>query len=160
MAILGFNLPRMSDTGQTSNKEIKEIKDYLYQLTDQLRYVLQNIDEENFNDGFSDALSDEIKASLSATDSQIKGISSSLSGLSNSVSSLEKKMPHIEQGTEEAAAVVIITFENEYAEAPYIGFSAVGVSPMLADVAATGATVTIDGEIPEGASFSWVAIGG
>lgn len=172
MALLGFNLPRMSDSNRGENKEITEIKDYLYQLTDQLRYVLQNIDEDNFNDGFSDVLSEEMRQSLNATDSQVRGIASSVSSLANNIAEVENTLsdeidgvraliPQIESGTATAAATVEITFEEEHTAIPYVGINAVGLTATLTAVTLTGATVTVTDEtIPDGSIITWVAIGG
>lgn len=179
MALLGFNLPRMSDSNRGENKEITEIKDYLYQLTDQLRYVLQNIDEDNFNDGFSDVLSEEMRQSLNATDSQVRGIASSVSNLANNIAEVENTLsdeidalsdeidgvraliPQIESGTATAAATVDITFAKEYTAIPYVGINAVGLTATLTAVTLTGATVTVTDEtIPDGSIITWVAIGG
>lgn len=47
MAGFDFNLPNISNNALSDAKERKQIKEYLYQLTEQLRFTLNNIDSEN-----------------------------------------------------------------------------------------------------------------
>ncbi len=49
MMFSGFQLPNITDSDLRTEKEIKEIKDYLYQLQEQLRFVLNNIDLDNLS---------------------------------------------------------------------------------------------------------------
>jgi hypothetical protein len=56
MSFTGLNLPNITDETFRSEKSMKEIKDYLYQLTEQLRYVLNNLDEENFSESFKEEI--------------------------------------------------------------------------------------------------------
>lgn len=37
------------ESAYEQREEIKEIKEYLYELTEQLQYVLQNLEEENLS---------------------------------------------------------------------------------------------------------------
>lgn len=48
------SLPQIKDTDLRTEKGIKELKDYLYQLTEQLRYVLNNIDLDNIGGDLSE----------------------------------------------------------------------------------------------------------
>lgn len=48
MSFNGFDLPSMSDQNKTPEEAIKDIKSYLFQLTEQLSYALNNLDEDNF----------------------------------------------------------------------------------------------------------------
>lgn len=52
-----FNLPNMTDADLDSDKSKKQIKNYLYQLTEQLRYVLNNLDSDNLSEGLSEQIS-------------------------------------------------------------------------------------------------------
>lgn len=56
MSFTGLNLPNITDDSLRNEKSLKEIKDYLYQLTEQLRYVLNNLDEENFSESFKEEI--------------------------------------------------------------------------------------------------------
>lgn len=49
MMFSGFQLPNITDSDLRTEKGIKEIKDYLYQLQEQLRFVLNNIDLDNLS---------------------------------------------------------------------------------------------------------------
>lgn len=44
MPFTGFSLPDIKDSDLDSEKERRKILEYLYQLTEQLRYVLSNLD--------------------------------------------------------------------------------------------------------------------
>ena len=48
------SLPKIKDSDLRTEKGIKELKDYLYQLTEQLRYVLNNIDLDNIGGDLSE----------------------------------------------------------------------------------------------------------
>ena len=44
MGIVNFNLPSLDSNTLDDRKEMKRIKEYLYQLTEQLKYTLMNLD--------------------------------------------------------------------------------------------------------------------
>lgn len=75
MAFTGFALPDIKDSDLSSDKERRQILEYLYQLTEQLRYVLSNIDEENLSDGLADTIGNtsEQTASLSREIADVSG---------------------------------------------------------------------------------------
>lgn len=52
MAFSGFRLPDISDNSLDDRQERRAIKEYLFQLTEQLRYMMNNLDEENFSEDF------------------------------------------------------------------------------------------------------------
>ena len=47
--LIKFTLPNISINDDSDNDDIKAIKAYLYQLTEQMKFYLNNIDEDNFN---------------------------------------------------------------------------------------------------------------
>ena len=49
MALDGLSFPDLSRMAGNSEAELKQVKDYLYQLTEQLKYQLANIDEDNLS---------------------------------------------------------------------------------------------------------------
>lgn len=49
MALDIFSLPDLGRFSGGSEEEIKQLKDYLYQLTEQLKYQLSNLDEQNLS---------------------------------------------------------------------------------------------------------------
>ncbi len=51
MALGGFALPEISRETMADSREQKKISEYLYQLTEQLRFVLTNLDGDNFAQG-------------------------------------------------------------------------------------------------------------
>lgn len=55
---INFSLPDIVNADLSNDKERRKIIEYLYQLTEQLRFMLSNIDEDNL----SDKLKDEIKS--------------------------------------------------------------------------------------------------
>ena len=50
MGIVNFNLPSLDSNTLDDRKEMKRIKEYLYQLTEQLKYTLMNIDSGEFTE--------------------------------------------------------------------------------------------------------------
>lgn len=76
--------PRFTD--ETSQAErIDVIQDYLYQLLEQLRYTLANLDTDNFNESSLNEFGNELTAGLSG---EVKVIQESLVGLTGSVAKL------------------------------------------------------------------------
>ena len=48
--MINFSLPNISDIENlSSQKDTRKVKSYLTQLTEQLRYILNNIETENFS---------------------------------------------------------------------------------------------------------------
>ncbi len=100
MQFTSFTLPDIKDSDLNSEKERRQILEYLYQLTEQLRFVLTNIDEENLsaelagkidNNDAINTLSGEIKdaygniASLARTS---KDLTSRISTAEGNISTL------------------------------------------------------------------------
>lgn len=52
--LINFTLPELN--GEVTDKEIKQIKNYLYQLTEQMKFYLNNIDTDNFTDDYKKQL--------------------------------------------------------------------------------------------------------
>lgn len=103
--MFNFTLPNLNDLGALGQEQdTKKIKAYLFQLTDQLRYVLNNLDTENFTQQASDQISsasekaeqagtavnglvDEIK--LKADKVTVEEVSSGIEALSKQVTTYE-----------------------------------------------------------------------
>lgn len=49
--MINFTLPQFSES--TTDNDIKQIKSYLYTLTEQMKFYLNNIDSDNFNDEYN-----------------------------------------------------------------------------------------------------------
>lgn len=56
MAAFGFELPNINGNTLKDEKERKQIMDYLFQLTEQLKYTLSHLDEENMTDEFKEEI--------------------------------------------------------------------------------------------------------
>jgi len=63
MALGDFNLPDIKESDLDSQKERRQILEYLYQLTEQLRYVLMNLDEDNLSDSLKETIDGAYRAS-------------------------------------------------------------------------------------------------
>lgn len=100
------NLPDLTGSASTEEK-LQQIAGYLYTLLEQLRYTLQNLGQENFNDTELKALGETITGPLSVqVESAQKGlselqvqageISTRVAGVEGSVSSVTQKATEIE----------------------------------------------------------------
>ncbi len=70
MAELNLTLPNITDAALQDARQVRQLKSYLFQLNDQLRYVLANLDEGNLSGAAReqfDGLSRRSKEALSAT---------------------------------------------------------------------------------------------
>lgn len=52
--LINFTLPELN--GEVTDKEMKQIKNYLFQLTEQMKFYLNNIDTDNFTDDYKKQL--------------------------------------------------------------------------------------------------------
>lgn len=77
MGIVNFNLPSLDSNTLDDRKEMKRIKEYLYQLTEQLKYTLMNLDSENMSGEFTEQI-DNTEA---------------LKTLSNALASINSRLP-------------------------------------------------------------------
>lgn len=57
MAELQIALPNLNDTDFSDAKQVRRLRDYMYMLTEQLRYVLHNLDGENLSPGLNESIS-------------------------------------------------------------------------------------------------------
>lgn len=51
MAVFQLSLPPALAEGGAGTEENRKIRSYLFQLTEQLRYTLNHLDDENFSEG-------------------------------------------------------------------------------------------------------------
>nr|DAT56696.1 MAG TPA: tail protein [Caudoviricetes sp.] len=69
--LINFTLPELN--GEIDEKTIKQIKNYLYQLTEQMKFYLNNIDSDNFTQDYTRKLSEMItEASTNADNAYTK----------------------------------------------------------------------------------------
>lgn len=92
MAFAGFDLPNINDNNLSDAQERRKILEYLFQLTEQLRFVLSNLDEDN--------LSDNIKES-------IQGAYEVSNAISQRVEDTEKGLGSIRKQTAEGFSQVV-----------------------------------------------------
>ena len=79
MASLGFNLPNISGNTLKDEKERKQIMEYLFQLTEQLKYTLTHLDGDNMTDEFKEEIESteaiqSFERKLQSTDGQLQTI--------------------------------------------------------------------------------------
>lgn len=77
-SLTGFTLPEIKDSDLNDEKQRRQILEYLYQLTEQLRFTLSNLDEENFSDSVSDNIKGAYTAAFSAS-KEVKDMSGNVS---------------------------------------------------------------------------------
>lgn len=71
--LINFTLPEMN--GEIDEKTIKQIKNYLFQLTEQMKFYLNNIDADNFTEDYQKKLSAMItSASTNAGNTYAKNL--------------------------------------------------------------------------------------
>ncbi len=68
--IASIRLPSDLSGGGISSAEAKKLKNYLYQLTEQLRYVLTNLDDENMSAAYSAGLAGQSVQLTALTEAQ------------------------------------------------------------------------------------------
>ena len=78
MAFTGFTLPDIKDSDLNDEKQRRQILEYLYQLTEQLRFTLSNLDEENFSDSVAENIQGAYTAASSAS-KEVKDMSGNVS---------------------------------------------------------------------------------
>lgn len=61
--MINFTLPTFSE--DSSSKDIKQIKSYLFSLTEQLKFYLNNIDSDNYNDDYRQKMASLISTTTS-----------------------------------------------------------------------------------------------
>ncbi len=97
---LDGNFP--SFTGKESPKEqISKLSDYLFQLTDNLKYTLQNLGKDNWNTVALEQLSEDATKKLAEqfqnTLTQVQGLQNTLNGLSGRVKTAEENIADQEE---------------------------------------------------------------
>ena len=78
--------------GESPEKMVEDLTDYVYQLTDALKYQLRNLDSSNFNTGGLN----QIKVDTTATlDQQVKQLIQAGETLRSTVEALDKKIQEL-----------------------------------------------------------------
>lgn len=122
-----LQLPRI-DTSAYGGREAKKIAGHLYQVEEQLRYVLGHLDEDNLSEGLkskieSGGMSSELVQTLDAITLRVSGqddamseLRVSLGGISATVQELGGAMTQLEQ-TAQGLAVTVEQNKNDAASA-------------------------------------------
>ena len=108
--LLTFDLPMLSSDTRSTSKEMTEVKNYLYRLTEQLRYVLANLDGDNF----SGELTEEIRSQINNSIASLKAALSRLNGEMTAVKNASQNLPVIKSGSAEIGddGTVQISYEG------------------------------------------------
>lgn len=91
MAFTGFTLPDIKDSDLNDEKQRRQILEYLYQLTEQLRFTLSNLDEENFSDKVNENIQGAYTAASSAS-KEVKDMNGNVSRVKQFADSLTLKV--------------------------------------------------------------------
>lgn len=97
MNFSGLSLPTITNDQLDDAKERKAIKDYLYQLNEQLRYVLNNLDEENLSSELSDTIQGAYDESTRLA-SEMKDAQGNISRVKQFAESLELSVENEQSG--------------------------------------------------------------
>ena len=91
MAFTGFTLPDIKESDLNDEKQRRQILEYLYQLTEQLRFTLSNLDEENFSDKVNENIQGAYTAASSAS-KEVKDMNGNVSRVKQFADSLTLKV--------------------------------------------------------------------
>ena len=163
-----FELPNISDS-RSSSREMREVKNYLFRLTEQLRYILSNLDGDNFSGDITGGIKAELNNTAASLRAQYASLGAELRAFSTRLSAAETSiagMKSIKTGrvTVQSGTQTPVSFDPPFTEAPCVTacyaengteMSALAVS----DVTASGAKISITGEAPDSADVYWIAVG-
>lgn len=99
--------------GESPYQQIKKLQDYMFKLTDQLKYSLQNLDASNWNQAALDKFTeetasgmvDEVKkfaSELTRVQAQASELSGRISALGNRVTGAEEEITYLQQQMEQS----------------------------------------------------------
>ena len=91
MANLTLSVPRFTDDDLNDEKQRRRIMNYLIRLDEQLRFVLNNLDSENFTDGFKAEIIDAVSGNKTA-DISVKEIESEIGRLRTQITQAYDKI--------------------------------------------------------------------
>jgi len=94
--------------GESPQQQIKKLQDYMFKLTDQLKYSLQNLDTSNWNKAALDKFTEETAASMveevknfAAELTRVQAMASELSGritgVAGRVTRVEEEITYLQQ---------------------------------------------------------------
>lgn len=87
MAFTGFDLPDIGNSNLDSAAERRQILEYLFQLTKQLRYTLNNLGEENLSDDLNSTIQEASRSAVSV-ERIIRNVEGSVSKIQQTANSI------------------------------------------------------------------------
>lgn len=139
MAFTGFDLPDIGNSNLDSAAERRQILEYLFQLTKQLRYTLNNLGEENLSDELNSTIQEASRSAVSV-ERIIRNVEGSVSKIQQTADSIKLEVA-TKVGENEIISKINQTSESILIQANRLNLSGyVTINSLKA-----GGTTTIDG---------------
>ena len=139
MAFTGFDLPDIGNSNLDSAAERRQILEYLFQLTKQLRYTLNNLGEENLSDELNSTIQEASRSAVSV-ERIIRNVEGSVSKIQQTANSIKLEVA-TKVGENEIISKINQTSESILIQANRLNLSGyVTINSLKA-----GGTTTIDG---------------
>lgn len=84
------NFPTITEGGDT-REQILQLYNYMYSLTEELKYTLENLDKTNWNTTAMEKFTGEFTAQIKTVDGGLTRALSLIDGLNDSIAALQKK---------------------------------------------------------------------
>lgn len=139
MAFTGFDLPDIGNSNLNSAAERRQILEYLFQLTKQLRYTLNNLGEENLSDELNSTIHEASRSAVSV-ERIIRNVEGSVSMIQQTANSIKLEVATKVDENE------IISKINQTSESILIQANRLNLSGYVTiNSLKAGGTTTIDG---------------
>lgn len=139
MAFTGFDLPDIGNSNLDSAAERRQILEYLFQLTKQLRYTLNNLGEENLSDELNSTIHEASRSAVSV-ERIIRNVEGSVSMIQQTANSIKLEVATKVDENE------IISKINQTSESILIQANRLNLSGYVTiNSLKAGGTTTIDG---------------
>lgn len=139
MAFTGFDLPDIGNSNLDSAAERRQILEYLFQLTKQLRYTLNNLGEENLSDELNSTIQEASRSAVSV-ERIIRNVEGSVSKIQQTANYIKLEVA-TKVGENEIISKINQTSESILIQANRLNLSGyVTINSLKA-----GGTTTIDG---------------
>ena len=139
MAFTGFDLPDIGNSNLNSAAERRQILEYLFQLTKQLRYTLNNLGEENLSDELNSTIHEASRSAVSV-ERIIRNVEGSVSMIQQTANSIKLEVATKVDENE------IISKNNQTSESILIQANRLNLSGYVTiNSLKAGGTTTIDG---------------
>lgn len=139
MAFTGFDLPDIGNSNLDSAAERRQILEYLFQLTKQLRYTLNNLGKENLSDELNSTIHEASRSAVSV-ERIIRNVEGSVSMIQQTANSIKLEVATKVDENE------IISKINQTSESILIQANRLNLSGYVTiNSLKAGGTTTIDG---------------